>query len=245
MVQDLPISAEQMANCVARFRDRRPHVHCITNGVAQAFTANVLLAAGGTPSMTIVPTEIEAFVDFADALLINLGTLDADRSRSMALAAARANDEGKPWLLDPVFVQASRPRLREAFGLLEFRPTAIRCNQSELDAFDDRGRLDCAVAVTGKTDVISDRARQISLDNGSPLMDRVTAMGCALGGVMAGFLAVEGDRLLALSSAATLFSLAGERAALLASGPGSFVPLFIDALAMVDETTIVTGANIL
>ena len=39
--------------CSTRLRARRPRVHCITNSVAQTFTANVLLAVGCVPSMTI------------------------------------------------------------------------------------------------------------------------------------------------------------------------------------------------
>jgi len=50
------------ADILDRLRQRRPRVHCITNAVAQNFTANMLLAAGAVPSMTIAPKEIRAFV---------------------------------------------------------------------------------------------------------------------------------------------------------------------------------------
>ena len=42
------------ADILTRLRARAPRVHCITNAVAQTFTANVLLAAGAIPSMTLV-----------------------------------------------------------------------------------------------------------------------------------------------------------------------------------------------
>ena len=45
--------ADITADVVARIRGRAPRVHCTTNSVAQQFTANVLLAAGAVPSMTI------------------------------------------------------------------------------------------------------------------------------------------------------------------------------------------------
>jgi hydroxyethylthiazole kinase len=48
------------ADILERLRERRPRVHCITNAVAQAFTANMLLAAGAVPSMTIAPKEVKA-----------------------------------------------------------------------------------------------------------------------------------------------------------------------------------------
>jgi hydroxyethylthiazole kinase len=66
--------ADIAADVLARIKGRAPRVHCITNSVAQAYTANVLLAAGAVPSMTIAPEEIAAFVAGADALLVNLGT---------------------------------------------------------------------------------------------------------------------------------------------------------------------------
>ena len=56
------------ADILTRLRARSPRVHCITNAVAQAFTANVLLATGAIPSMTLSADEIGAFVARADAL---------------------------------------------------------------------------------------------------------------------------------------------------------------------------------
>src|SRR5438876_10754382 len=82
-----------------RVRTQRPRVHCITNAVAQSFTANMLLAAGAVPSMTIARNEVGAFVQRADALLINLGTFDAERRNASLVAIAAARKAGKPWVL--------------------------------------------------------------------------------------------------------------------------------------------------
>src|SRR5579862_7363023 len=78
--------AEFAATLIERLRARAPRVHCITNSVAQAFTANVLLAAGAVPSMTLSADEIGSFVASADALLVNLGTLDKERREAVAAA---------------------------------------------------------------------------------------------------------------------------------------------------------------
>ena len=75
---------------LARIRARQPRVHCITNAVAQNFTANVLLAAGAIPSMTVAPDEVGAFVARADALLVNLGTFDRERREATEIAIAEA-----------------------------------------------------------------------------------------------------------------------------------------------------------
>src|SRR6516225_1008831 len=98
------------ADVLSRVRQRAPRVHCLTNTVAQNFTANVLLAAGAVPSMTAAPDEIADFVARADALLINLGTLDRERREAAEIAAEEAVEEQRPWVLDPVFVDRSQAR---------------------------------------------------------------------------------------------------------------------------------------
>src|SRR5437660_6182299 len=102
--------ADIAADILARLRAKNPRVHCITNAVAQNFTANVLLAAGAVPSMTVAPDEIADFVARADALLINLGTFDRERREAAEIAAEEAIEEQRPWVLDPVFVDRSQVR---------------------------------------------------------------------------------------------------------------------------------------
>src|SRR5262249_10679111 len=88
--------AAASADVLERLRARHPRVHCITNAVAQNFTANVLLAAGARPSMTIAPEEIGAFVAGADALLVNLGTFDRERRGATPTAPQAAAPQGRP-----------------------------------------------------------------------------------------------------------------------------------------------------
>src|SRR4029077_20034147 len=90
------------ADILARLRHRRPRVPCITNTVAQNFTANVLLAAGCVPSMTVSPEEVGPFVAGAQALLVNLGTFDAERREPTAFALETVSSHKLPWVLDPV-----------------------------------------------------------------------------------------------------------------------------------------------
>ena len=54
------------ARAVSRLRIDGARVHCLTNSVAQPLTANLLLAAGATPSMTMAREEIADFVSRAD-----------------------------------------------------------------------------------------------------------------------------------------------------------------------------------
>ena len=118
-IGDLPAVT---AEILERIRARRPRVHCITNAVAQNFTANMLLAAGAVPSMTIAAKEVRAFAARADALLVNLGTFDPERQKASLAAIAVANKAGIPWVLDPVFIDRSPPRAAFAKQLLAKKP---------------------------------------------------------------------------------------------------------------------------
>ena len=225
------VTADDCADALARFRERRPHVHCITNAVAQNVTANVLLAAGATPSMTVAPSEMEGFVGFADALLVNLGTLDDERRAAVGLAVRTARAQEKPWVLDPVFVQASSARLALANELLREGPRLVRANSAERAVL--RPSPDVLLAVTGAQDRIVLGARETRVLNGAKLATRVTAMGCALTALAAGFLAANDDAFIGTVAALAFFGVASERAESAAGGPGSFAMHLLDTLAAV------------
>ena len=125
--KDIPAAA---ADVLERIRARTPRVHCITNAVAQNFSANMLLAAGAIPSMTIAPDEIGEFAARADALLVNLGTFDAER-RVAAEIAIEAVDGSRasPGCSIPVFIERSPPRTAFARSLFAKRPRAVRLNR--------------------------------------------------------------------------------------------------------------------
>src|SRR3979490_1534953 len=108
LTSDLPDIA---ADIFARLRARNPRVHCITNAVAQNFTANVLLAAGAVPSMTVDPVEIAEFV-----------------------ARAQCREARRPGVLAPVFVAGAEPRPALAKTLVAKKPWAIRLNGAEFAA---------------------------------------------------------------------------------------------------------------
>ncbi len=222
-------------------RSRSPRVHAITNAAAQALTANLLLAAGAVPSLTTSAEEAPAFTARADALLVNLGTLDAERRAAIPWCVATCRGAAKPWVLDPVFVDAAPPRLDLAHLLLAGHPTVLRCNAAEAGALLGETPTpdaiaafalahETVVALTGPTDLVVDGRRAVRIDNGHPLMGRVTAMGCAGTGLVAAFAAIEPDPWLAAACGLLVLGVAGEIAGAAARGPGSFVPAFLDAL---------------
>jgi hydroxyethylthiazole kinase len=242
-LSDLPDIA---ADIMRRVRERSPRIHCLTNTVAQNLTANVLLAAGAVPSMTVAPEEIADFVARADALLINLGTLDCERREAAEIAVEEALDEQRPWALDPVFVDRSQARCAFAAKLMARMPRLVRCNLPEFAALaNTRAGEDalrpfalehlCTVALTGATDTVTDGARGVAIDNGHPLMSQVTALGCAGTALVTACLAVEADPWLASVAGLLAFAVAGECAALDAAGPGSFAVALLDALPRLDS----------
>ncbi len=229
-----------VSTTMAAVRERRPRVHCLTNHVARAFTANVLLAIGAVPSMSADAEEIAEFVAGSDALLVNLGTLDAAMKTAIGIAVDTAAGRNLPVVLDPVF--ADRSELRSGFArqLLRRSPTAIRCNGLEAQALgeaalEDAVRAGTIVALTGPIDRVTASDRTMEIEGGHPLMASVTAIGCALGAATAACLSTEAERFDAVAAACGLFKLAGSRAGAGSSGPGTFVPAFLDALHAVSQ----------
>lgn len=90
------------------------------------------------------------------------------------------------------------------------------------------------VAATGLFDVVTDGERMARVHGGHEWMTRVTALGCALTGVCAAFLAARRDPFEATASALGFYKLAGARAASQAQGPGSFRVAFLDQLAALE-----------
>ncbi len=217
-------------------------MHCLSNSVARAFTANVLLAIGAVPSMSHDAEEVGAFVETADALLVNLGTLHQAMRAAMAAAINAAETGRLPWVLDPVFADRSAARAAFAEALLARRPAALRLNEAEAAALG-AGALAAArrdgtiVALSGEIDRISGPHERCEVALGDPLMRQVTAMGCALGAVIAAFASVSEDRFAGVCAAVHVFDAAGSLAGARAAGPGSFVPAFLDALFRLDTAS--------
>ena len=254
---------------LADMRAARPLVQVITNFVSMDVVANVLLAAGAAPAMVHAPEESPDFIRKASALVVNTGTLSAPRAQAMDVASAAARTHGVPWVLDPVGAGGTPFRDATISNLLRRRPSVIRGNASEIMAVarlagltqaagaprgpesdhatseveDLAQRLArhalCTVAATGAVDIITDGRRFVRLANGSPLMTRVTALGCGLTGLIGAILGTKGaDGFEATLSALAAYAIAGDIAAEQADEPGSFRVAFIDALYRLDTTEV-------
>lgn len=240
-------------------RSRRPMVHHITNYVVMNFTANVTLCIGAAPVMAPCIDESPEMVRYAGALLLNIGTLDPGLVESMLAAGRAANENGIPVVLDPVGAGATRLRTDSAVRLAgELDIAIVRGNAGEvlalagsggkvrgvdsMESLGEREDLIAAfarehgwvVAVTGATDIVTDGRSTAVIENGHPLMGRVTGTGCAASTAVACFAAAMDDMFEAAFAGISVMGMAGELAAGLASGPGTFVPHFLDSLANLD-----------
>ncbi|WP_249360401.1 hydroxyethylthiazole kinase, partial [Citrobacter sp. wls707] len=91
-------------------------------------------------------------------------------------------------------------------------------------------QVETIVVVTGEVDYVTDGLRTVCVNGGDPLMTRVVGTGCALSAVVAASCALPGDRLDNVASACSWMKQAGQIATQQSTGPGSFVPVFLDAL---------------
>jgi len=95
-------------------------------------------------------------------------------------------------------------------------------------------RFGCVVSISGERDFITDGKSVLMVEGGSPLMPLVTGMGCSASAVTGAYAACA-EPLIAATAAMAVFSSAGEKAAAKASGPGTFLPHFLDELYAVDK----------
>ncbi len=228
-MDELLLRAEE---ALSKLRSERPLVLCLTNTVAENFTANVLLALGATPAMIHDPEEAAELASKAGAVLVNVGTVTHSQADAMRAAIVAANAAGVPWVLDPVAADRLSFRGGLVREFLQLKPTLVRGNAREMKWVGDCG--DIVTLATGPVDRVGDW----TCDRGHPLLSRVTATGCAQGAVAAAFCAVEKDARVAAVGAARVMALAGEMAVKRAQRPGSFQIALLDAL---DDVHVVEG----
>jgi len=122
-----------VARLLCAVREKRPLVHCLTNYVTVNDCANALLAVGAAPVMADDSGEAAEIAAIADAVVLNIGTLNAGTIPSMFAAGKSAAALGRPVVLDPVGAGASRLRTETALRLIAEIPFAvIRGNASEI-----------------------------------------------------------------------------------------------------------------
>lgn len=198
-------------------RQTAPLVQCITNFVTVNDCANIILAAGGSPTMAHDIREAAEAAAGAHALVCNLGAIED--VPSMIDAGQSANAHGRPVVLDPVAAGGTAFRRSESGRLLEkVRFSVIRGNASEIRALAvgqsagsgvDVGAVDAVteenlpqavelakglarrtgavIAISGPIDVVTDGTRAALLRNGCATMARITGSGCMVTSLIGAF----------------------------------------------------------
>lgn len=249
-----------MSTTIERVRTTRPLIHHLTNQVVMNFTANGLLAFGGSPIMAKEPKEAEAMATIASGVLINIGTITESDIEAMLIAGSTANKLKKPVVLDPVGVATSTFRQQVIKRLCEqISFTAVKGNAGEMahlvditwetkgvESIDDdveqldtiakrvAEKYDTLAIVTGKTDVLSDGKNEMKNDSGHVQLTNITGAGCLLGSIVTACLTTSDNHLQAAYDGVRFYGQAAEKAICSQSvnGPGTFIAAFIDALAM-------------
>lgn len=249
-----------MLNIVEQVRKKQPLIHHLTNDVVVNFTANGLLAFGGSPIMAKEFDEMEDMASIADGVLINIGTMIKQELDAMIVAGKTANRRGIPVVLDPVGVAASNFRCNAVQTLLkEINFTAIKGNAGEMAhlvdiAWETKGvesvdddvsqleeiaikvarKYNTIAIVTGEIDVICKDDQVKTNKTGHVLLTKITGAGCLLGSIVTACLTTNAYPFDACHEAVTFYGKAAEVAAEKSgvNGSGTFLPHFIDALAL-------------
>lgn len=262
-----PLTAASLWADVLAVRERSPLVHSITNFVVMNFNANVLLALGAAPVMAHAHEEVAEMAGLAQALVLNIGTLEPAWVESMHKAQRTARARAIPVVLDPVGAGATAYRNRALSGLLAAgAPTVIRGNGSEVLSVAGLGaptrgvdstmssndavaaaqtlsrRIGSVVCVSGADDHVVDAlGRWVTLSNGHPWMTRITGVGCSATAMIGAFTAVQPDAWRATTAAMAYLGVVGEWAAeqVIAEGDGvgTLQIKLLDGLQLLDDAT--------
>jgi hydroxyethylthiazole kinase len=223
-------------------RENKPLVHHITNYVTVNDCANITLAIGASPVMADAIEEAADISAIAQALVLNMGTLNARTVASMVAAGKSANAKGIPVVFDPVGAGASSFRNETAALIIkEIKLSVIRGNISEIRFVAGLGsqtkgvdagesdlagagnagqtakelaqKLGCVVVVSGAVDTVSDGKKIILVENGHPMLGNLTGTGCMCSSLIGSFCGAAPNQLLYASAAAMMsMGIAGELA---------------------------------
>lgn len=261
------MTAENLWADLEAVRAGAPLVHSITNFVVMNYNANVLLALGAAPVMAHAHEEVAEMAGIAQALVLNIGTLEPDWIVAMRLALAKANARAIPVVLDPVGAGATAYRNRALQELMAAGAlSVIRGNASEIMStaglsastrgVDSSASSDAALAaaqqlaaaiggvvcVSGADDhVIDHQGRWLTLSNGHPWMTRITGVGCSATAMIGAFAAVQPDPWRATAAAMAYLGVVGEWAAeqviAAGGGVGALQIKLLDGLQLLDRAS--------
>lgn len=258
-----------MKNALTQIKQKQPLIHHITNWVTIYDCANITRTFGALPVMAHAREETEDMVKLASALVLNIGTLTTEIIESMIIAAKCANLYNIPVILDIVGVGATSFRNDAAEKIInsafidilkgnyseisrlageDVITKGVESTQININPYEIAKKLaiskKCTVVMTGKNDIISDGTRIFVVKNGDPKMGSIVGTGCMATSVIGIFSSINSDYCDAAKDALCHFGIAGQLAAALAKGPGSFKIQLYDEISNLNEETVEKMSNV-
>lgn len=255
---------------IQKIKELNPLIHHITNFVTAKLCANVTLAIGASPLMADEEDEMKEISLLSNALVINLGTLNYRTLDSAIDAIGHYTDQGKPVVLDPVGIGASRFRTSALNELLRGgKINLIKGNAGEIasiigvpahskgvDSLQEISEEflkeatyfaeenDLTLAISGPKNYVLSEGSFNEIKGGSPLCAKITGAGCALASLMGAHICV-GPAHHAAVSAFLAFSIASKKAEARAKTPASFELALLDELFLMSDEAIKENAKLL
>ena len=226
-----------MFNLIEKVKEVNPLVLHYTNNVTINDCANITLALGASPLMSFSYEEVEDIVKVANAVVINIGTMNSELLNLYLIASKAANKYNKPVILDPVGVFATKARTELTNKLLnEVKFDVVKGNIAEIkfiggfdvkgkgvDSFDEdedateiikkvANKLETVVVATGKVDIITDGESVYKISNGTAKLKSITGTGCMSASLIASYLGCSENTLECATMGILTMSLSGELA---------------------------------
>jgi len=240
-------------------------VLCVTNHVVMNYTANILLACGVSPIMSLETSDLRDLSKICSSMLINIGTLDHNIIDLCFDAINFGIAEKMPIVFDPVGSGASeiRTKISRKIAQIDYDKLIIKGNASEIlslfsdtktsgtdsihssdDVIEFAKNVGKVICITGKNDYIIHGQTLIKVMNGSDKLQQITGTGCALGGLIAAYAAVDFSAS-NIANAISFFGIASEIADRVPNkGIGTFGTAFLDALSVLDQKVFELKKNI-
>ena len=206
----MSISEKYIAELYNKIQEERPIIHCITNAVTVNDCANILLAAGASPTMAHHPLEVEEITAGTKALVCNFGAI-ADYE-AMEKAGRVADELGHAIVIDPVGVSGSSYRREKCQTLI--------------------------MIASGEKDIITDGTAIYICENGDAKMAKITGSGCMSSVMLGAFLGTEPSVQSAAACCAFVGiagELASEKTDACGGGTMTFRNFFIDEVSLMTQ----------
>ncbi|SCZ95021.1 BZ3500_MvSof-1268-A1-R1_Chr11-3g03550 [Microbotryum saponariae] len=239
-LQSTPTLLDQVINLFTRLQstseEHRTLVHHLTNQVVMNDCANLTLALGCSPIMSVVPQELDQLAGYLGCLLLNLGTATLDQVSAQRQAGRAANRVGKLVVFDPVGCGATVHRRGMADQLMDdVRVSVCKGNAGEIGSLlgskevKSRGvdsvgkgfadpasvvrdlarREKFTVAMSGEVDYISNGEVVVKLSNGHDYQGIITGSGCMASTAVACFASLPLEKDETIASRAFLAAVTG------------------------------------